>query len=116
MTSPSHAVVVAESIAGLLAAHVLVRHVERVTLIERDRFPASGEPRKGAPQSWQLHGLLAGGRRALATCAGDLAARLACPHAARCARVVCAQPPYGRVMISRKCPLGSCQYTPRPPS
>jgi 2-polyprenyl-6-methoxyphenol hydroxylase-like FAD-dependent oxidoreductase len=60
-----HAVVLGGSIAGLLSAHVLARHFARVTLIERDTFPAPGEPRKGVPQSWQLHGLLAGGRRAL---------------------------------------------------
>lgn len=62
-----HAVVLGGSIAGLLAAHVLSRHFERVTLIERDAFPAGDEPRKGVPQSYQLHGLLAGGRRARAT-------------------------------------------------
>jgi 2-polyprenyl-6-methoxyphenol hydroxylase-like FAD-dependent oxidoreductase len=60
-----HAVVLGGSIAGLLAAHVLARHFGRVTLIERDVFPAAGEARKGVPQSYQLHGLLAGGRRAL---------------------------------------------------
>jgi 2-polyprenyl-6-methoxyphenol hydroxylase-like FAD-dependent oxidoreductase len=60
-----HAVVLGGSIAGLLAAHVLSRHFERVTIVERDTFPALGEPRKGVPQSRQLHGLLAGGRRAL---------------------------------------------------
>jgi 2-polyprenyl-6-methoxyphenol hydroxylase-like FAD-dependent oxidoreductase len=60
-----NAVVLGGSIAGLLAAHVLARHFTRVTLIERDAFPAPGEPRKGVPQSDQLHGLLAGGRRAL---------------------------------------------------
>jgi hypothetical protein len=49
----------------LLSAHVLARHFARVTLVERDSFPAPGEHRKGVPQSWQLHGLLAGGRRAL---------------------------------------------------
>ena len=60
-----HAVVLGGSIAGLLAAHVLSKHFGRVTLVERDTFPAVGEPRRGVPQSDQLHGLLAGGRRAL---------------------------------------------------
>ena len=60
-----HAVVLGGSVAGLLAAHVLARHFARVTLVERDHFPAPGERRKGVPQSRQLHGLLAGGRRAL---------------------------------------------------
>ena len=69
-----HAVVLGGSIAGLLTAHVLTRHFERVTLVERDLFPAPGEPRKGVPQSWQLHGLLAGGRRALEGLFPDFAA------------------------------------------
>lgn len=60
-----HAVVLGGSIAGLLAANVLARHFGRVTLVERDVFPEPNEPRKGVPQSRQLHGLLAGGRRVL---------------------------------------------------
>lgn len=68
-----HAVVLGGSIAGLLTAHVLSRHAERVTIIDRDTFPALGEPRKGVPQSRQLHGLLAGGRRALEAMFPDFA-------------------------------------------
>ena len=60
-----NAVVLGGSVAGLLAAHVLSRHFAHVTLIERDAFPKGPEARKGVPQSRQLHGLLAGGRRAL---------------------------------------------------
>jgi 2-polyprenyl-6-methoxyphenol hydroxylase-like FAD-dependent oxidoreductase len=52
---------------------VLARHFGRVTLVERDTFPAAGEPRKGVPQSHQLHGLLAGGRRALEALFPDFA-------------------------------------------
>ena len=69
-----HAVVLGGSIAGLVAAHVLGRHFERVTLVERDTFPAPGEPRKCVPQSYQLHGLLAGGRRALEALFPDFSA------------------------------------------
>src|SRR5205823_3501088 len=34
-----HSVVIGGSMAGLLAARVLADHFERVTIIERDRFP-----------------------------------------------------------------------------
>jgi phytoene dehydrogenase-like protein len=38
---PSHAVVVGASLSGLAAAEALGRHVERVTLVERDDLPQS---------------------------------------------------------------------------
>lgn len=60
-----HAVVVGGSIAGLLAAVALARHAERVTIVERDRYPLRPEPRKGVPQSKHTHLLLDGGRFAL---------------------------------------------------
>ena len=41
-----HAVVVGGSVAGLLAARVLVRHYRRVTILERDRLPAGPDARK----------------------------------------------------------------------
>jgi 2-polyprenyl-6-methoxyphenol hydroxylase-like FAD-dependent oxidoreductase len=50
-----HAVVVGGSLAGLLAARVLTDHFDRVTLVERDRFPAGAEFRAGTPQSRHLH-------------------------------------------------------------
>ena len=53
------------SIAGLLAAYVLSKRFDRVTIIERDVFSADAGPRRGVPQGRQIHGLLAGGRRAL---------------------------------------------------
>ncbi|GAA4696539.1 2-polyprenyl-6-methoxyphenol hydroxylase [Promicromonospora umidemergens] len=56
-----HAVVVGGSIAGLLAAVVLVGHAGRVTLVERDRYPDRPEPRKGVPQSKHTHLLLESG-------------------------------------------------------
>lgn len=71
-----HAVVLGGSVAGLLSAHVLSRHFARVTLIERDVFPEGPEARKGVPQSRQLHGLLAGGRRALEALFPDFGAGL----------------------------------------
>ncbi|MDI3418685.1 FAD-dependent monooxygenase [Streptomyces sp. B-S-A12] len=60
-----HAVVVGGSLAGLLAARVLVEHAERVTVVERDRFAAEAGPRPGVPQGRHTHVLLDGGQRAL---------------------------------------------------
>ncbi len=48
-------------IAGLVAARVLARHFERVTLLDRDRLPDGPEPRAGAPQSHHVHVLLTRG-------------------------------------------------------
>lgn len=61
-----HAIVIGGSMAGLLAAHVLAGHFERVTVIERDRWVDDAEPRKGVPQGRHVHGLLAGGASILA--------------------------------------------------
>jgi 2-polyprenyl-6-methoxyphenol hydroxylase-like FAD-dependent oxidoreductase len=56
-------VIIGASISGLLAARVLSRHFEHVTLVDRDALPDDGEPRKGAPQGAHGHGLLANGYR-----------------------------------------------------
>ncbi|GAB4198065.1 MAG: hypothetical protein Fur006_47430 [Coleofasciculaceae cyanobacterium] len=61
----SHAIVIGGSMAGLLACRVLSDHFDRVTLIERDRFPKEPEFRKGVPQSHHLHILLMRGRMIL---------------------------------------------------
>ena len=53
--------------AGLLATRVLSDRFERVTLVERDLFPAVGEHRRGVPQGRHTHGLLASGRQVLDT-------------------------------------------------
>jgi 2-polyprenyl-6-methoxyphenol hydroxylase-like FAD-dependent oxidoreductase len=58
-----HAIVIGSSMAGLLAARVLSDHFGRVTMLERDEFPAPGEPRKGVPQGRHAHGVLATGWR-----------------------------------------------------
>ncbi|MEU8764733.1 FAD-dependent monooxygenase [Streptomyces sp. NPDC048659] len=60
-----HAVVIGGSLAGLLAARVLSEHAERVTVIERDRYPEGQEARPGVPQGRHLHVLIEGGQRAL---------------------------------------------------
>jgi 2-polyprenyl-6-methoxyphenol hydroxylase-like FAD-dependent oxidoreductase len=57
-----NAVVIGSSMGGLLAARVLADYYDTVTLVERDIFPAPGEPRKGVPQGRQPHGLHARGR------------------------------------------------------
>ncbi|MEW2402380.1 FAD-dependent monooxygenase [Streptomyces sp. NPDC046862] len=53
------------SIAGLLAAHVLAEHADRVTIVERDRYPEGAGQRPGVPQSRHPHALLDAGQRAL---------------------------------------------------
>jgi 2-polyprenyl-6-methoxyphenol hydroxylase-like FAD-dependent oxidoreductase len=58
-------VVVGGSLAGLLAARVLADHFDRVTVLERDRYPEGPHPRKGVPQAKHLHALLLRGRQLL---------------------------------------------------
>jgi flavin-dependent dehydrogenase len=62
----SGAVVVGAGVSGLLAAHVLARRFERVTVIERDAL-TGGPPefRAGAPQSRHVHILWSRGMAAL---------------------------------------------------
>jgi flavin-dependent dehydrogenase len=60
-----HAVVVGGSLAGLLAAHVLAGYADRVTVVERDRFPDGTGSRPGVPQGRHPHVLLQGGQVAL---------------------------------------------------
>ena len=64
-----HAVIIGGGIGGLLAAHALADRFERVTVLERDRYPsdagsAAPPPRRGVPQSRCLHLLLAAGAAA----------------------------------------------------
>lgn len=56
-----HAIVIGGSIAGLLAARVLIDHFEQVTMIERDYLPSGTEFRSGVPQSHHFHLLLGRG-------------------------------------------------------
>lgn len=60
MTQPNerHALVIGGSIAGLLAAQVLTKYFNRVTIIERDHLSAQPEQRPGVPQAHHLHVLL----------------------------------------------------------
>ncbi|MGH2509250.1 MAG: NAD(P)/FAD-dependent oxidoreductase, partial [Ktedonobacteraceae bacterium] len=60
-TNGKHAVVIGCGIAGILAARVLSKHFEQVTVLDRDVLPDSGQPRKGAPQTFHNHVMLKGG-------------------------------------------------------
>jgi 2-polyprenyl-6-methoxyphenol hydroxylase-like FAD-dependent oxidoreductase len=56
-----HAIVIGASMAGLLAARVLSKHFEKVTVLERDPVQNLPESRKGQPQTRHIHALLAQG-------------------------------------------------------
>ncbi|GAB2967384.1 FAD-dependent oxidoreductase [Saccharothrix stipae] len=60
----THALVLGGSLAGMLAASALSAHVDRVTVVDRDRFGGDGD-RKGVPHARHAHVLMAGGSRAL---------------------------------------------------
>ncbi len=49
----------------MLAATVLVRHFDEVTVVERDKLPDGPEPRTGVPQARHAHLLMSGGARAI---------------------------------------------------
>ena len=57
------AVVLGGGIAGLLAARVLTEYFERVSLIERDRYPEDPIFRPGVPQAHHAHTLLLRGQQ-----------------------------------------------------
>src|SRR2546422_5909214 len=59
------AVVIGGSIAGLCAARVLADYFDRVTVLDRDAYPAGPLDRAGVPQGRHVHALLARGRRDL---------------------------------------------------
>jgi 2-polyprenyl-6-methoxyphenol hydroxylase-like FAD-dependent oxidoreductase len=63
--SGDHAIVIGAGIGGLTAAAALAGHFEHVTVLERDQLGYAPAARPGTPQSRHLHGLLAGGLRAL---------------------------------------------------
>lgn len=60
---PGHAVVLGASMAGILAAHVLSKHVDAVTVVERDVLPDGPEHRRGVPQGRHAHLLWSNGAR-----------------------------------------------------
>lgn len=65
MSRPTHAVVLGGGLAGMLASTVLARHMDRVTVVERDALPSGPELRRGVPQARHAHLLWSGGARAI---------------------------------------------------
>jgi flavin-dependent dehydrogenase len=63
--SGTSAIVIGAGIAGLVTARVLSDHVDRVTILERDRLPDEPVTRRGVPQGRHAHILLATGQRLL---------------------------------------------------
>jgi 2-polyprenyl-6-methoxyphenol hydroxylase-like FAD-dependent oxidoreductase len=61
--SGRRAVVLGAGMAGMLAATALLRHVDTVTVLERDRLPEGPDPRRGVPQARHTHVLWSGGAR-----------------------------------------------------
>lgn len=61
----SHAIVIGGSMTGMLAGRVLADHYEKVTIVERDQFPADPGFRKGVPQAPHIHVLLVRGQQIL---------------------------------------------------
>jgi 2-polyprenyl-6-methoxyphenol hydroxylase-like FAD-dependent oxidoreductase len=60
-----HAIVIGGSMAGLVTARVLSERFARVSVLDRDALPLMHVPRKGVPQGWHGHGVLASGLRGL---------------------------------------------------
>ncbi|WP_419586907.1 NAD(P)-binding protein [Streptomyces sp. Qhu-G9] len=58
--------VIGAGIAGLVTARVMSEHVDRVTVLERDRLPQDAVTRKSVPQGRHAHVLLATGQQLLA--------------------------------------------------
>ncbi|ONI92341.1 hypothetical protein ALI22I_04515 [Saccharothrix sp. ALI-22-I] len=65
MQRSTRAVVLGCGLAGMLAAKVLTKYVDRVTVLERDALGEDPVARAGLPQHRHAHFLLAGGARAL---------------------------------------------------
>ncbi|MES9542840.1 FAD-dependent oxidoreductase [Actinomadura sp. NPDC000600] len=65
MTRRTHAVVLGGSVAGMLAAAALARHLDAVTVVERDVLPGGPDHRRGLPQARHAHLLWSGGARVI---------------------------------------------------
>jgi len=71
-----HAIIIGGSIAGLVAARILLKHFEHVTIIERDHYPQEPIFRPGIPQGRQIHTTLLRGQRVFEQLFPGLAAKL----------------------------------------
>src|SRR5262245_39892980 len=71
-----HAIVIGGSIAGMCAARAIAPLYRPVTILDRDALPAGTDGRAGVPQGRHIHGLLAGGARALEELFPGFGARL----------------------------------------
>jgi 2-polyprenyl-6-methoxyphenol hydroxylase-like FAD-dependent oxidoreductase len=60
-----HVVVIGNSFAGLLTAHVLAGRAEKVTILDRDRIPDAPQARGGVPQGRHIHVVITAGQHAL---------------------------------------------------
>lgn len=58
----AQAIVIGGGMAGICAARVLADRYQRVTLLDRDRYPEGPAHRRGVPQSHHAHALLARGQ------------------------------------------------------
>lgn len=76
IAASSRAIVIGSSMAGLLAARVLLDHFAEVVLIERDDVADPLQSRSGVPQSQHVHVLLTQGQRLLEQLFPGLAAEL----------------------------------------
>ena len=65
MTENRHAIVIGASIGGLCAARALQSRFDTITILEADHLPEQPEGRRGTPQAWHNHFLLAAGREAI---------------------------------------------------
>lgn len=63
--TPTRAIVIGGSIAGLLAAKALAAYFDDVIVVERDQLPDDASFRGGAPQARHLHVMLERGQRAM---------------------------------------------------
>src|SRR5260370_42583614 len=61
----THAIVMGGSMAGLCPARVLSKFYDKVTVIDRDAYPAGAHERPGVPQSRHVHAQLMRGRHEL---------------------------------------------------
>ncbi len=71
-----HALVIGGGMAGLLAARILARFFDRVTIVERDLVEASTRTRAGLPQAAHAHVLLQAGHELLQRWFPDMAQEL----------------------------------------